>query len=131
MIGPPPTLDPVQPPRHAASRRTDRTVSDDALTCDYEAITLRLDEVCAGLTPTQIALAIGLPRPAAVRRYLSGFAPSVEFIARMCCTFGVSADWILLGRGSGDPSEQQRYWLTQIETDAIVDELRRRLSERT
>ena len=129
MIGPLPTLNHLHPLPRAADSRAAPVASDHSSACDYEAITQRLDEVCDGLTPSQIASAIGLTRPAAVRRYLSGFAPSVEFVVRLCDTFGVSTDWVLLGRGSNDPDEHQRYWLAQIETAALVDELRRRLTD--
>lgn len=34
-----------------------------------------------------------------VRRYMQGQAPSVEFLSRLCEALGLSADWLLLGRG--------------------------------
>jgi transcriptional regulator with XRE-family HTH domain len=34
-----------------------------------------------------------------VRRYMQGQAPSVEFVAALCRVFGISADWLLTGRG--------------------------------
>jgi len=34
-----------------------------------------------------------------VRRYLSGQAPSVEFLATLCNTLGLSSDWLIAGRG--------------------------------
>lgn len=35
-----------------------------------------------------------------VRRYLSGQAPSVEFLAALCRTLGLSSEWLLFGRGA-------------------------------
>jgi hypothetical protein len=34
-----------------------------------------------------------------VRRYMQGQAPSVEFLAAICAAMGVSADWMITGRG--------------------------------
>lgn len=122
MIGPPPTLEQPHGPFECA-----RDSSRECDSCDFEAITLRLDAICEGLTPSQIAATIGLPRPSAIQRYLSGFAPSVEFIVRLCHSFDVPADWVLFGRGSSDPHQYCRCLLERVETEALVDELHRRL----
>jgi transcriptional regulator with XRE-family HTH domain len=34
-----------------------------------------------------------------VRRYISGYAPSVEFLQSLCKAFGVSGEWLLTGKG--------------------------------
>lgn len=37
--------------------------------------------------------------PETVRRYMHGQPPSVEFLASLCASLGVCADWLLTGRG--------------------------------
>lgn len=37
--------------------------------------------------------------PETVRRYLSGHAPSVDFVSRLAATLGLNINWILTGRG--------------------------------
>lgn len=131
MIGPPPTIDHAPQPSSDQLPKAPRLLNADAHHFDNEAITLRLDEICDGLTPSQIAAVIRMPRPSAIQRYLSGFAPSVEFVARLCESFSVSTDWVLLGRGSNDYGQHCRYWLERVETEALVDELQRRLRSAT
>jgi len=43
--------------------------------------------------------------PETVRRYMSGKAPSVEFVAAICHKLDVHADWLLTGRGPVRASE--------------------------
>lgn len=37
--------------------------------------------------------------PETVRRYLSGHAPSVDFVSRLAASLGLNINWILTGRG--------------------------------
>ena len=37
--------------------------------------------------------------PETVRRYMQGQAPSAEFLAGVCGSMGISAEWLLLGKG--------------------------------
>jgi hypothetical protein len=37
--------------------------------------------------------------PETVRRYLTSGSPSAMFLALFCRAFGVSADWVLSGKG--------------------------------
>ncbi len=37
--------------------------------------------------------------PETVRRYMQGQAPSAEFLAGVCTSMGISAEWLLLGKG--------------------------------
>lgn len=37
--------------------------------------------------------------PETVRRYMSGQAPSVEFLSAFCCALDINGDWLLTGRG--------------------------------
>lgn len=47
--------------------------------------------------------------PETVRRYMLGQAPSVEFLAALCTALGVSADWLLTGRGPAKTSEVREH----------------------
>jgi transcriptional regulator with XRE-family HTH domain len=38
--------------------------------------------------------------PETVRRYMQGQAPSTTFLINFCRAFGISADWLLTGRGA-------------------------------
>lgn len=38
--------------------------------------------------------------PETVRRYMQGQAPSTTFLINLCKAFGISADWLLTGRGA-------------------------------
>lgn len=42
--------------------------------------------------------------PETVRRYMSGQAPSVEFLSALVGAYSVNADWLLTGRGPMDRS---------------------------
>lgn len=46
-----------------------------------------------------------------VRRYMQGNAPSVEFVVSLCRCFGVSADWLLTGRGPMKAKDLKGYAL--------------------
>ncbi len=41
-----------------------------------------------------------------VRRYLSGQAPSVEFVAALCAALGLNAHWVLTGKGPRTESDR-------------------------
>lgn len=58
----------------------------------------RLREVVGDRTYRALADLTG-QHPETVRRYMQGQAPSVEFLAAVCSALGVSADWLLTGRG--------------------------------
>lgn len=58
-----------------------------------------------GLTQEQLGEQLGVSRQA-VSKWESGQAnPDVVYITEMCRRFNVSADWLLLGRGSSDAVE--------------------------
>ncbi|MFM9958694.1 MAG: hypothetical protein ACKVZJ_11505 [Phycisphaerales bacterium] len=47
-----------------------------------------------------------------VRRYMLGAAPSIEFVSAMCDRFGVSAEWMLTGRGPMREKDGRRHALS-------------------
>lgn len=58
----------------------------------------RINSVVAGLSFRELAELTGL-NAETIRRYVRGAEPSVAFIARLCEVFGLSAEWLLFGRG--------------------------------
>ena len=62
-------------------------------------IVRRLLQICGERSQRQFArdLGVGLH---VVNRYLNGITtPQVDFLVTLCLKEGVSADWVLLGRG--------------------------------
>lgn len=60
----------------------------------------RLQQAAGGMTYRQLGLLVD-HNPETVRRYLTGATlPGASFLAALCETMDVSADWLLLGRGS-------------------------------
>ncbi|MFN0134184.1 MAG: helix-turn-helix domain-containing protein [Phycisphaerales bacterium] len=47
------------------------------------------------------------------RRYLSGQAPSVEFLSALCRALGLSAEWLLSGRGPMKAAEVRHHTLNE------------------
>src|SRR5262245_11814116 len=45
--------------------------------------------------------------PETVRRYMGGQAPSTDFLAALCTTLSLNADWLLTGRGVMRLDEQR------------------------
>lgn len=58
----------------------------------------RLREAMSTVRPAEAAAAAGIST-AALYRYFKGRPPSVEAVAALCARYGLSADWLLLGRG--------------------------------
>jgi transcriptional regulator with XRE-family HTH domain len=58
----------------------------------------RLQAAVGTKTYRQIAELTGTNHES-VRRYLSGAAPSADFLASLCRTLRINADWLLTGRG--------------------------------
>jgi hypothetical protein len=61
-------------------------------------LVVRVAAACRGHKPTPLAAKLDL-HPETVRRYLNGQRPSPEFLAAICRELGVSAEWLLLGKG--------------------------------
>lgn len=55
-----------------------------------------------------------------VRRYMQGQSPSVEFLAAVCATQGVSADWLLTGEGPMRAPEARRRAAAQANPGEIL-----------
>jgi transcriptional regulator with XRE-family HTH domain len=64
------------------------------------ALLERLNLLAEGLTVIEVGRRTGFDVET-TRRYLRFGPPKAEFIREMCLAFGVSADWLLLGRGAG------------------------------
>lgn len=58
----------------------------------------RLQAAVGEMTYRQLAELTGA-NAETVRRYMQGQPPAVEFLAAVCRAFGVSGDWLLMGRG--------------------------------
>jgi len=68
-----------------------------------------------------------------VRRYMQGQAPSVEFLAAICLTLGVSEQWLISGRGPMKASQLKSHALkeaTPSELLAAMASTIERLSDR-
>ena len=64
----------------------------------------RLREAMRGRVPKQVAMDVGVT-VSAISKWQSGAPMSVRHVAALCACLDVSADWLLLGRGS-----QQRHY---------------------
>lgn len=58
----------------------------------------RLEAAVDGRSYRQLSDLTGI-HPETVRRYMQGQAPSAEFLAGLCSSLGLSAEWLLLGHG--------------------------------
>jgi transcriptional regulator with XRE-family HTH domain len=58
-----------------------------------------------------------------VRRYLTGFAPSIEFVQAVCKAFGVSAEWLLTGKGPMKASDIRRNALREADAGELLTAL--------
>lgn len=58
-----------------------------------------------------------------VRRYLSGQAPSVEFLTALCKVFGINGDWLLTGRGPIKASDAKGEALREADAGELLTAL--------
>jgi len=58
-----------------------------------------------------------------VRRYLAGQAPSTEFLQAVCRAFGLSADWLLLGKGPMKAADVRDHALRQADPSELLTAL--------
>ncbi len=58
--------------------------------------------------------------PESVRRYMTGQAPSVEFLSGLCRSMGVSGHWLLTGRGPMRESEMTQEALRQAKASDLL-----------
>lgn len=55
-----------------------------------------------------------------VRRYIQGQAPSVEFLSAMCRGLGLSAEWLLTGKGPMKLSDVKAHSLNQANASELL-----------
>ncbi len=65
--------------------------------------------------------------PETVRRYLQGQAPSVEFVASLSSALGISADWLLTGRGPMKSDELKAHALAQADPGDLLRAMSRNI----
>ena len=58
--------------------------------------------------------------PETVRRYMSGQAPSVEFLSALVGAYAVNADWLLTGRGPQERSEVRSAALSTADPNELM-----------
>jgi hypothetical protein len=85
----------------------------------------RLKEVAGHFTYSEISRQTGIHRESC-RRYLVHGKPTMEFLAVLCQSMGISAHWLLLGVGPRTRHEDAAAWLHTIEAPELVLELGRR-----
>lgn len=67
--------------------------------------------------------------PETVRRYMSGQAPSVEFLSALVSAYAVNADWLLTGRGPMDRSEVRTAALNKAEPNELMAAIAHRMED--
>jgi len=87
----------------------------------------RLREVIGNRSSEEVGRANGVSGES-VRRYLAGHVPGAKFLASLCVNEGVCGTWLLTGmRGGAHASVEGD--LTTVSTEAILEELGRRLGK--
>lgn len=91
--------------RQSVARRAERgPVDRPAAIFDARAISRRIAALCEGRSLSELGAMTGFSHETA-RRVLSGAtAPSARFVVELCCAFGISTDWLLLGK---EPDSRQ------------------------
>lgn len=69
--------------------------------------------------------------PETVRRYMQGQAPSTTFLINLCRAFGISADWLLTGRGAMRCSDIRMNALRMANPSELLSALATSLSDQT
>jgi transcriptional regulator with XRE-family HTH domain len=59
----------------------------------------RVRQYCRGMSPGQVARAIGAEAETVRRSFAGKHDLSVSFLAKFCAATGVSADWVIHGTG--------------------------------
>lgn len=72
------------------------------MTGESAELRARIAAVCAGRSNRELEQLLRMSRET-VRRYRTGASPpSAVFVARLCAAFGVSPEWLLMGREEGE-----------------------------
>ena len=108
----------------AGARRNLRFASSD------EMVSARLRMVCESMRIAEVARRTG-SHPETVRRYMSGHAASVSFLVRFCEVMDVSADWLLLGRGSPSALDAVQEQLARASAQELCAALAARIEHRS
>lgn len=58
--------------------------------------------------------------PETARRYMSGQSPSAEFLSAFCAALGISADWLLTGRGPMRLADQKEHTLREADASDLL-----------
>ncbi|HYE02020.1 MAG TPA: hypothetical protein VD963_02165 [Phycisphaerales bacterium] len=87
---------------------------------ETEAVSARLRAVVAAYHYKELAKLLGLSGES-TRRYLIGDPPSVEFVMCVALNFGVSLNWILLGRGPIHLDESEPLPPTRSYKDVLLE----------
>ncbi|RMH13205.1 MAG: XRE family transcriptional regulator [Planctomycetota bacterium] len=87
----------------------------------------RLKTVAAGQTYRSLG-ELTRTHPETVRRYMQGQAPSVEFLAGVCRSLGINADWLLTGRGAMRVDEVRAHALREADPSELHAAMARTIS---
>lgn len=115
-------LDVVDERWHASDSSAGDTRDTDAAA---EGLRRRICDALRGKSVRVIASETGFCAET-VRRYLRTSKCSVEFVATLCTRYGLSAEWLLFGRGSPDYEDQAKSVLAQASFGSLLSELARR-----
>ena len=66
-----------------------------------------------------------------VRRYMTGQAPSIEFVTAFCRVFRVNHEWLLTGKGPARARELRGAVLSEASVSELLDALARSLEQLT
>jgi len=66
-----------------------------------------------------------------VRRYMTGQAPSIEFVTAFCRVFRVNHEWLLTGKGPARARELRGAILSEASVSELLDALARSLEQLT
>jgi transcriptional regulator with XRE-family HTH domain len=67
--------------------------------------------------------------PGTVRRYMTGQAPSTEFLAQFCEGLGINADWLIAGRPPMRADDVRPWAVREANITELLEALGRQLSE--
>lgn len=91
--------------------------SGDSLT--VRGIHDRLRQIAGNHTCSAIARATGFHREA-VRRYLGGAEPPLQFVCALGSALGVDLRWLLTGEGSMNPEENVRAMIRDADISTVL-----------
>lgn len=99
---------------------------------EESALHQRLRDVVGNRSYRMLAEVTGT-NPETARRYMTGHAPSTEFLVKICERFSVNGEWLLTGRGPMHLKDAKAHALQQATAGELLHSLARaieRLTER-